>query len=100
LYMLQDDEFYEPHGMAGITPEQLNAQIKAAWENKDWDGMLRLLRKGPGLLSKDQVASLRAEAYGALGHLDTSILFSKYATRQNSNGHGYKPMPIKELVEI
>lgn len=100
LYMLQDDEIYEPGGMVGITPEQLNAQIRAAWENKDWDGMLRLLRKGPGLLSKDQVASLRAEAYGALGHLDTSVLFSNYAIRQNSNGHGNKPMSVRELVEI
>jgi hypothetical protein len=81
LYMLQDNEFFEPSDPDESTVQRLGAELKAAQDRGDWMGVLDLLRKSPTFMSPDQIAFLRAGAYEALGHLDTSLLFMAYAAR-------------------
>src|SRR5206468_4867238 len=81
LYMLQGEEIFEPLPQEERTRQHLGAALKDAKDRKDWQQVLRLLRKGPLFLSPDQIAFIRAEAYNELGHLDTAFMFVDYAAR-------------------
>lgn len=78
LYMLQDDEVFEKYDG---TQEQLRSDLGTAWERRDWARVLALLRKGPAHISPQGLASLRAQAYKALGHDDTARMFEDYAAQ-------------------
>ena len=75
LYMLQDDEVFEPAD--GRTQIQIGQAIYAAIDRKKWEEALALMRK-PNIIPKDQIAAFRAKAYDELGHYDTALLFLNY----------------------
>jgi hypothetical protein len=83
LYMLQEDEVFEPVDPDERTTQRLGVELKSAWDRGDWETVLKLLRKGPAFLSQDRIAYMRAKAYEELGHLETSRLFREYAARIN-----------------
>lgn len=89
LYMLQDDEIYERAEESQRTRETLGAALQAAWERREWERALELLRKGPLFLTRAQAAYLRFRVYASLGHLDTARLFLEYATRLDPDNVGY-----------
>lgn len=97
LYMLSGDEIYEPSDM---TQEELRQTIKDEWTRRNWDRVLGLLRKGPGFLTQDQIASQRACAYRALGHLDTALLFQKHAAELNPQEVGHKLILLHSLSRM
>lgn len=76
LYMLQSDEVYETY--EGTQEELVNALGEALSRN-DYETILLLLRKGTPFLRTAQVASLRGRCYAMLGHLNTALLFMRYA---------------------
>lgn len=80
LYMLQDDEVYEK---SDWTQEQIRVILNSAWELDDYELVLRVLRKGTPFLTPDRVAFLRGRCYAALGHLDTALLFMRYAAARD-----------------
>ena len=45
LYMLQDEEIFEPPGEVAKTPQQLAAELEVAWRREDWERVLELLRQ-------------------------------------------------------
>jgi tetratricopeptide (TPR) repeat protein len=79
LYMLQNDEVFEPVDGDDTAHEALNVELQAAWRQERWEDVLRLLRKGPPAMPADEVAYLRANAYDQLGHVDAALLFMQYA---------------------
>src|SRR5438128_755191 len=80
LYMLIDDEIYEPGDASDRDPESLRSDIQEAWDRGDAEATLALLRRGPAF-PRDETAHLRARAYAQLGHVDTALLFAEYAAR-------------------
>jgi tetratricopeptide (TPR) repeat protein len=94
LYMLQDDEVYEPlepgEDPADRAPERLRERVTEAWERGDAEDALALLRKGSVGFSQDQLAYIRARAYEKLGHLDTALLFMRYAEERCPEDNGYR----------
>ncbi len=79
LYMLQGDEVYEPYEG---TREELITALGEALSRNDYENILSLLRKGTPFLRPAQVASLRGRCYAMLGHLETGLLFLRYAAEQ------------------
>jgi DNA-directed RNA polymerase specialized sigma24 family protein len=84
LYMLEDDEIYEPlqpgEDASERAPERLWPRLQEAWEQQgDAETTLALLRKGTADLPEDQRAYIRARAYEKLGHRETALLFHQYA---------------------
>lgn len=79
LYMLQDEEVYEPYDG---TQKELVTALSEALGRLDYEAILSLLRKGTPFLRPAQVASLRGRCYAMLGHLDTALLFMRYAAEK------------------
>jgi hypothetical protein len=100
LYMLQDDEMFEPPDPDEGTPELLDARLDAAWHGQDWEKVLELLRRGPTFLSKDRIAHMRARAYRELGHPDTALLFMEYAAGLNPHEPLYKSQLIEQSGQL
>lgn len=78
LYMLQDAEVYEPYDG---TQEDLRQAINDAHRSGDCEELLKRLRKGPKFIPAVGMASIRATAYEQLGHLDTALVFLRFASR-------------------
>ena len=89
LYSIEEKEVFEPVDSAERTPERVGAAIGVAYEQKDWEAVLALLRKGPSFLSQDRIAYLRAVAYKELGHPDTALLFLEYARQLDPKNARY-----------
>jgi hypothetical protein len=96
LYMLQDDENFEPSDSDEGAPELLAARLEAAWHGQDWEKVLELLRRGLTSMARDRVAYMRAWAYGELGHPDTALLFMAYAAKLNPR----EPLYRSQLVSL
>jgi len=79
LYMLQEEEVYEPYDG---TQEELITALSEPLSRNDYEAILLLLRKGTPFLRPAQVASLRGRCYAMLGHLETGLLFLRYAAEQ------------------
>lgn len=79
LYMLQDEEVYETYEG---THEELRSALSEALSRSDCEAILSLLRKGPRFLKPAHVAGLRGRCYAALGHLETGLLFTRYAAER------------------
>jgi tetratricopeptide (TPR) repeat protein len=100
LYMLQDDEIYEPADPAERTPERLGAAVSLALEQQAWEQVLALLRLGPTFLSPDSIAFIRARAYNELGHQDTALLFAEYAAKLDPQEPTYACMVMELLLKL
>ena len=79
LYMLQADEVYEPYQG---TREELVTALSEALSRDDYEIIMLLLRKGTPFLRPAQVAALRGRCYAMLGHLETGLLFMRYAAEK------------------
>jgi tetratricopeptide (TPR) repeat protein len=100
LYMLQDDEVYEPTDPAERTPERLGTALRDAWQRGDAEATLALLRKGPSFMPKDRIAYLRARAYEQLRHLDAAHLFMAYAAHLEPRDDTYKRLVLDLLLDL
>src|SRR5437773_3491983 len=60
LYMLSDQEIYQPVEGARPSPGELHRRAEEAWREERWDEVLALLRLGPIDLPPAEVAYLRA----------------------------------------
>jgi tetratricopeptide (TPR) repeat protein len=90
LYMLQNDEVFQPIDADESAHEALDAELQAAWRQERWEDVLRLLRKGPPSMPMDEVAYLRARAYDQLGHVDAALLFMQYAAKLKPDDATYQ----------
>ena len=97
LYMLQDNEVYEPYEG---TQEQLRSDLNAAWERGDYEAALGFLRKGTPFLTPERVAYLRGRCYAALGHLDTALLFMRYASNRDPERAAYRVAILDLLLSL
>jgi hypothetical protein len=97
LYMLQNDEVFEKVDPAEWPRERLESELKRAWEASDWEGVLGLLRKGPGALSDDQRASARSVCYAALGRREVGLLFAEHALRLKP-GDGVYLLAVMQIL--
>jgi len=97
LYMLQDEENYEPY--AG-TQEELRSALSEALGRLDYEAVLSLLRKGTPFLSPAQVAALRGRCYATLGHLETGLLFMRYAAEREPEQAAHHLYILMLLVRL
>lgn len=97
LYMLSNDERYEPHD---YSQDQLRHLLSDAWRRRDAESTLALLRKGPEFLAPDRVAYLRSQAYGELGHTTPSLLFMRHAAHLQPQNTAYKAFVLEQLVRV
>ncbi len=97
LYMLQDDETFEPAG--GRTKIQIGQAIFAAMKQENWEEALALMRK-PNLIPKDRVATFRAKVYDELGHHDTALLFLNYAIENTKNPQGHLVVKLFLMLDL
>jgi len=97
LYMLQNDEVYEPYEG---TPEELRSRLNDAWDRGQYEAVLALLRKGTPFLTPARVAYLRGRCYAALGHLDTALLFLRYAAERDPERATYQVAVLDLLLKL
>jgi len=97
LYMLQDNEVYEPYEG---TQEELGAALVTALKGHDYETILSLLRKGPRFLIPAQVAALRGRCYTTLGHLETGLLFMRYAAEREPEQAAHSLYILMLLVRL
>ena len=97
LYMLQSNEVYEPYeGMR----EELVTALGGALSRNDYENILPLLRKGTPFLRPAQVASLRGRCYAMLGHLETGLLFLRYAAEQEPDQVAHRLYILGLLTQL
>ncbi|MFN0054450.1 MAG: hypothetical protein ACKV0T_19920 [Planctomycetales bacterium] len=97
LYSLSDEETH-PRDDTGksVTPEEL----QSAWDVRDWDRVLELLRAPPGFLTRDQIAFLRGYCWREIGDPETALLFFQKAEQIcPENGH-YGVTVVDALVGL
>ena len=97
LYMLQDEEVYESHGG---TEQELRSALSEALGRLDYEAVLSLLRKGTPFLSPAQVAALRGRCYATLGHLETGLLFMRYAAEHEPEQATHELYILMLLVRL
>ena len=97
LYMLQDDEIYEPYDG---TQDELRSMLSEALKRLDYEAILSLLRKGTPFLKPAQVAALRGRCYAILGHLETGLLFMRYAARHEPEQASHRLYILSLLVRL
>lgn len=51
-------------------------------------------------MPQDRLAYLRARAYAALGHLDTALLFARFAAEQNPQNAFYRLAVLDLLLKL
>ncbi len=101
LYQLQGDEVYEPVTDPAVRTETfMRDAVNEAHAHKDWEKLLSLLRKGPDYLAPHQLAFLRANAYGNLGHTDTALLFMQYASEKEPQNAFYTTEVLRLLCDL
>ena len=97
LYMIQDEEVYEPYeGTQG----ELRTALSEALRRLDYETILSLLRKGTPFLKPAQVAALRGRCYAALGHLETGLLFMRYAAGHEPEQAAHSLYILSLLVRL
>lgn len=79
LYMLTDQEIYQPVQGVRPSPGELRRRVEDAWQGERWDEALALPRLGPVDLPPAEVAYLRARCYERLGHVAVALLFMRHA---------------------
>ncbi len=97
LYMLQDDDIYESYGG---TQEDLRAALSEALRRLDYETILSLLRKGTPFLVPAQVAALRGRCYATLGHLETGLLFMRYAAEHEPEQAAHRLYVLMLLMRL
>ena len=97
LYALQNNEIYESYSG---TPEQLRADLNAAWGRSDYETTLALLRKGTPFLTPDRVAYLRGRSYAGLGHADVGLLFLRDAAERDPERPSYRVAVLDLLLSL
>jgi hypothetical protein len=100
LYMLTGEEIFAKAAPAERTREGLGPRLRAAWERRDWDEVLTLLRTGPDFLDPAQLAYLRGRCWAELGHHDVALLFYDFAARLKPNNVSYQVLALEELVQL
>jgi tetratricopeptide (TPR) repeat protein len=100
LYMLEDNEIFEPADTDEETHGRLQAELREAWSQEKWEDVLSLLRKDRTFGPPDRVAYLRAKAYERLGHLNSSLMFMEYAARQRPDDVTYRWSVMELLFEV
>lgn len=99
LDMLSDDEIWEAD--EGIEVDAWAADLRAARDSRDWESVLAMLRKSPaGSLPQAPRAYLRALAYAALGHEETSLLFARHALALEPDNVWYRLLVIQQLTRL
>jgi hypothetical protein len=74
LYTLEEAPAAPPQSDNGAVGS-LRADLRRAWEARDWEGGLDLLRRHPGLLPPYEAAFLRGWCWNELGDPATADLF-------------------------
>ena len=97
LHMLQDDEIYEPYDG---TQDELRVALSEALGSNDYETILRLLRKGTPFLKPAQVAALRGRSYAMLGHLETGLLFMRYAAEKEPGQGAHRLYILGLLIQL
>lgn len=100
LYMLEGDELPEHVEPAERSPQRLTAGWQAAWNAKDWDELLALLRIGLPFLDQAQVAYLRGRCWAELRHPEVALLFFDHAARRNPQFVNYRVLAIESLMQL
>jgi hypothetical protein len=93
LYTLED-EVGEPQPN-GQEAEHLRAGLKRAWQERDWQTALELLRSHPCSLPPGETAFLRGLCWDELGDPDTAALFFERAARLDPRAAVY-PVAVME----
>ena len=97
LYMLQDDEVYESYEG---TQEELITALSEPLSRNDYETILSLLCKGTPFLRPAQVAALRGRSYAMLGHLETGLLFMRYAAEKEPGQVAHRLYILGLLIQL
>jgi hypothetical protein len=100
LYMLTDEEIFERTEPAERTRERIGPDLETAWQGREWDRMLALLRRGPDFLRNDQLAYLRGRCWLAFGHPEIATLFFEKALRLRPEEPMYRLAALEPLEAL
>lgn len=81
LYSLSGEE--KPTNISFAEECKLHIAINTAFENKQWEEALSLLRKGPQMYAPNTLATRRARCWYELGHFQAACWFYGHATCHN-----------------
>jgi hypothetical protein len=99
-YMLLGREVFERVDATERTRERLGLDLEAAWQARDWDRVLELLRRGPDFLTVDQLAYLRGRCWLALGHPEVATRFFEFALRLQPTNAEYRLASVEALLTL
>jgi len=98
LSMIHGREIADKEVVDRIPRPQLPNLIRQAYERKDWDEMLMLLRADVSeWLKADQIAYMRARCYAELMELSPAIAFMEAAARLNAANVNYWALTMELL---
>jgi tetratricopeptide (TPR) repeat protein len=100
LYMLTEEEFFVKTDPAERTRARLGPRLRTAWQRRDWDEVLALLRTDPDFLDRAQLAYLRGRCWAEFGHHDVALLFFDYAARLKPENVSYQMLALEELLQL
>ena len=100
LYMLDEKEYFERIAPEQAIPQRLVSGLKRAWDNQDWEEVLKLIRKDVPFISHEHRAYLRAVAYEKLGLVRSALSFMDYAALQNPEDVVYPYFGLEYLVKL
>ncbi len=98
LSILHDREIPDPTVTRNVPPQELPQRLVRAYEQEDWEEMIRLLRADVStLLRPEEVAYLRSRAYEALDELVPAIAFMDEAVRRVPTNASFRALAMELL---
>lgn len=97
FYSLTGDEICAPEDQANPLSE---AELTSAWEARDWDQVLGLLRRPAPFLDASQIAMMRGLCWRQLDDLETVLAFYRRACELDPANDEYSTLLIFTLLEL
>jgi tetratricopeptide (TPR) repeat protein len=97
LYSLVDPP-PPPRQLTQAEVDEFQRRAEAAWNNREWDRVLELLREQPHPFAADRVAFIRAACWANLGDLETAPLFLERAASLDPSNSFYQTQYLCTLI--
>ena len=98
LSMMHDREIPEPEVTGSVPSDELPLRLTLAYQQRDWEGMLRLLRADVSkFLRPAQVAYMRSRSYEALDELAPAVAFMDEAARRDPGSSNFRALAMELL---
>lgn len=97
LYMLDQTELLD---LERIDPEDIDARIQVAWNTRQYESILALLRRRPETYPEDKAAFIRARCWARLGYQNAGLAFLVHASKLRPDNGSYTYLMLQETVDL